>query len=182
MDKQRCSTAPPESSSQLVRLFVLLFVFVFSPVYHGVSAHHHRPFCLTHLHPRISMPQRTGETKDAAANLASLHRKLQRWRDSSRLTIAAWAQLEAAVLTRDAELVLELPKQNANAHECTDQYRQAVSILSSALSVCLNARSLSLSTLPFHRRRAPSVGTRHICKSPSLPPDHLPLTNRRTVE
>jgi len=128
------------------------------------------------------MPQRTGETKDAAANLASLHRKLQRWRDSSRLTIAAWAQLEAAVLTRDAELVLELPKQNANAHECTVQYRQAVSILSSALSVCLNARSLSLSTLPLHRRRALSVGTRHICKNPPLFPDHLPLTNRRTVE
>ena len=48
----------------------------------------------------------SGDTSDAAANLASLRRKLQRGLHGSRISPGVWAQLEAVVLTREAELAL----------------------------------------------------------------------------
>jgi len=84
----------------------------------------------------------SGKAADANANLVSLRRKLLRKLGSSALSTATWAQLEAAVLTREAELAL-WQHSLAGTENRHAAYTEATFILSSALQVCLNARSVS---------------------------------------
>ena len=80
-----------------------------------------------------------GEAEDARANFASLRRKLQRALDASSLSASTWAQLEAAVLAREAELALTLDQTAVGVQERVAA--DALSLLSSSLHVCLNSRS-----------------------------------------
>ena len=84
----------------------------------------------------------SGKAADANANLVSLRRKLLRKLGSSALSTATWAQLEAAVLTREAELAL-WQHSLAGTEDGHAANTEATVILSSALQVCLNARSVS---------------------------------------
>ena len=80
-----------------------------------------------------------GEADDARANFASLRRKLQRALDASRLSASTWAQLEASVLAREAELALTQVQTAGGVKERAAA--DGLSLLSSSLHVCLNSRS-----------------------------------------
>lgn len=113
-----------------------------------VIRHVQRRDCCAPVHVAVLGRNRrpAGEARDAAANLASLHRKLQRALQGSRLPWATWAQLEAAVLAREAELVLS--QAHTSPGERATERAQAVALLTSALHVCLNARFLPRNRAP----------------------------------
>lgn len=139
MLRQKCSTALHASFFSLVRR---------SPAYMAVprpdgdlSALQEHRLNLTNLLYCFGCLLWSGEVSDADANLISLRRKLQRRLQNSALPTATWARLEAAVLTRHAELAL-WQHSLADMESGHAAYTQVTSLLSSALQVCLNSRSV----------------------------------------